>query len=336
REALEGGALVGETLYCAAHQNGIYAIDVSNPAAPRKVAALSLASDGAAWNVEGLDSFLFIANGRHGLAVAGLAGGLHLVSRLELPGTCNDIVMMGDVATVSLGTAGLATVDVSDPYNPVLRDTIATAGCAWGIGISEGMVACGSWRLLEVFDVGNPDRISREAWDNTQTWAHGADIRSDGLVAVADWRGVSCYDVDTDPGSDIDIDPEIVDFGATPSPRETTIVVYNNGMGTLDVSSVNAPAGFSVTPSSFSIPYGCSLAVRLTASGGGVVHSTLTFNCNDPDESARTIEVCKNNAGFPQVGSIAPDFNLLGTDAVYHRLSDYRGRVVYLEFGASW
>ncbi|MFO7650904.1 MAG: hypothetical protein R6X13_06145, partial [bacterium] len=149
REALEGGALVGETLYCAAHQNGIYAIDVSNPAAPRKVAALSLAPDGAAWNVEALDSFLFIANGRHGLAIAGIAGGLHLVSRLELPGTCNDIVMMGDVATVSLGTAGLATVDVSDPYNPVLRDTIATAGCAWGIGISEGMVACGSWRLLE-------------------------------------------------------------------------------------------------------------------------------------------------------------------------------------------
>jgi hypothetical protein len=336
REALEGGALVGDTIYCAAHQNGVYAVDVSNPAAPTKVAALSLAPNSAAWNVEARDSFLFIANGRHGLAVAGLAGGLHLVARLDLPGMCNDIVLDGDVAVLSLGTAGIATVDLADPYNPVLRDTISTAGCAWGIGISNGLVACGSWRLLEVFDVGDPDNITRVGWDNTLTWAHGADIRADGVIGVADWRGVSVYDVDTDPGADIDINPEIVDFGQLSGPRDTTVAVYNNGLGTLNVTSVAAPTGFSVNPTSFSVAPGESLLVQVTASGGGGIRNTLTFNCNDPDEAARTIEVLKNNGGFPQVGSLAPDFNLLGTDAVYHRLSDYRGRVVYLDFGASW
>jgi len=47
--------------------------------------------------------------------------------------------------------------------------------------------------------------------------------------------------------------------------------------------------------------------------------------------------IYKNNAAtFPQVGSEAPDFTLLGTDGQPHTLSDYRGRVIYLEFGAAW
>jgi hypothetical protein len=62
----------------------------------------------------------------------------------------------------------------------------------------------------------------------------------------------------------------------------------------------------------------------------------MTFNCDDPDESARTIEVYKSNTGFPQCGSVAPDFNLFGTDGLWHALSAERGKVVYLDFGASW
>ena len=35
-EALEGGDLAGDILYCAAHQNGIYTVDVSDPQNPVK------------------------------------------------------------------------------------------------------------------------------------------------------------------------------------------------------------------------------------------------------------------------------------------------------------
>jgi hypothetical protein len=335
REALEGGALVGSILYCAAHQNGIYAVDYANPSSPRKVGELAL-DPAQAWNVEAKDSFLFVANGREGLAAVGLNGGLHEVARLELPGTANDIVLDGDVAVLALGVAGLATVAIADPHNPVLLDTIGTDGCVWGIGIAGHLVVAGSWRVMELFDVSNPSSIVRVGWDNTFVWAHGADIRSDSLIAVADWQGMSCYRVGNDEAADIDVLPEIVDFGSVSGQRDTVVVVRNTGAGTLNVTSVTAPAGIAANPAAFSVAAGDSQVVAVTATGSGAVRARMTFNCNDPDEPARTIEVYKNNTSFPQYGAAAPGFDLYGTDGLRHTLSSELGKVVYLDFGASW
>lgn len=38
----------------------------------------------------------------------------------------------------------------------------------------------------------------------------------------------------------------------------------------------------------------------------------------------------------PQVGKLAPDFEVSDFDGARHRLSDYRGKVVYLSFWATW
>jgi hypothetical protein len=335
REALEGGALVGLTLYCAAHQNGIYAIDYANPSSPQKVGELPL-NPAHAWNVEAKDSFLLVANGREGLAVAGLSGGLHEVARLELPGTANDVVLDGNVAVLALGAGGLATVDISDPHNPVLLDTIGTDGCVSGIGIAGHLVVAGSWRVMELFDVSNPTSIVRVGWDNTFVWAHGADIREDSLIAVADWQGMSCYRVGNDEGADIDVVPEMVDFGEVSGQRDTAVVVRNTGAGILNVTSVATPAGIAANPAAFSVAAGDSQVVTVTATGSGAVRARVTFNCDDPDEPAMTIEVYKNNSTFPQYGTAAPGFNLYGTDGLWHTLSTELGKVVYLDFGASW
>jgi len=336
REALEGGDLRGSTLYAAAHQNGIYIIDVSDPASPRKVGALSLAPTSRAWNVEARDSFLFAANGRHGLAVVGLAGGARRIADLPLPGLANDIALDGDIAAVSLGAAGLATVDISDPYSPVLRDTIGTAGCVWGLGITGHLVIVGSWRVMELFDISDPDHITRAGWDNTYTWAHGADVCEDSVLAVADWRGMSVYRIGQDPGADIDVEPEVLDFGSVSSSRDTAVVVRNTGSGRLSVTAVGTPGGIAADPSSFVVDPGDSQLVTVTATGSGAVSGNIVYNSDDPDESRWSQEVYKNNTGFPQCGSSAPDFTLQGTDSEWHTLSDYRGKVVYLVFGASW
>ena len=76
--------------------------------------------------------------------------------------------------------------------------------------------------------------------------------------------------------------------------------------------------------------------VLVTASGTNSVQNNITYISHDPDESSKTQEVYKNNTGFPQFGSLAPDFTLAGTDGQNHTLSDYQGRVVYLEFGGAW
>ena len=286
--------------------------------------------------MEARDSFLFVANGREGLAVVGLSGGLHEAARLELPGTATDIVLDGDVAVLALGVAGLATIDITDPHNPVVLGTIGTDGCVWGIGIAGHLVVAGSWRVMELFDVSNPASIARAGWDNTYVWALGADIRDDSLIAVADWQGMSCYRVGNDPGADIDVMPEILDFGDVSGQRDTSIVVRNTGAGILSVTSVATPSGIAVNPGGFSVAAGDSQVVAVTATGSGYLHALITFNCDDPDEPARTIEVCKNNSTFPQYGSAAPEFNLYGTDGQWHALSADRGKVVYLDFGASW
>jgi hypothetical protein len=335
REAIEGGVLVGSTLYAAAHQNGVYALDYSDPHSPQRIGALELGPS-QAWNVAARDSFLFVANGREGLTVVGLQGGMHVSARLELPGCADDIVLDGSTAVLSLGPAGLVTIDISNPGNPIQLDAIPSDGCAWGIDISRHAVICGSWRVLEAFDVTNPVDIRRIGWDNTYVWAHGAALRDDSLIAVADWRGMSCYRLGPDAGPDIDIVPEIVDFGSVSSSRETLIVVRNTGTATLNVTGTVSPNSIAVNPRSYSIPSGDSQIVTLTASGTNQVRNTIRLSCNDADETLRTFRVYKNNTAYPQVGSTAPDFTLLGTDGLTHSLSDYQGRVVYLGFGASW
>ena len=88
--------------------------------------------------------------------------------------------------------------------------------------------------------------------------------------------------------------------------------------------------------SSFAVSPGDSQYVTVTVATTGQVQGNVNYYCNDPDESVWQQETYANNSGFPQYGSVAPDFNLQGTDTRWHRLSDYRDKVVSLVFGASW
>lgn len=38
----------------------------------------------------------------------------------------------------------------------------------------------------------------------------------------------------------------------------------------------------------------------------------------------------------PQVGKLAPDFEISDMDGARHRLSDFRGRIIYINFWATW
>ncbi|MDH4210779.1 MAG: hypothetical protein OEV79_04960 [candidate division WOR-3 bacterium] len=334
-EALEGGVLVDSILYCAAHQNGIYAVSVVDLQNPYKVGEFALDSS-AAWNVVVIDSFLYVANGLHGLLVIGLEGGLHPVSTLSLPGVANDINTLGNILAVSLGSEGLAAIDITEPYDPVICDTISTGGCVWGAGTIDSTIICGSWRIMELFDVTDPYNIVAAGWENTKTWAHGADIRSDSLIVVADWRGISCYKIGADPGPDIDVYPQTVDFGVVSTTAETLGIIRNTGMSTLNVGSISAPSGILINPNSFFVLPGDSQVVTVTASGPGSAYGGITYHSNDPDEPDKIQGVYKNNTSFPQAGSTAPDFTLLGSDNNYHTLSQYHGKVVFLEFGGAW
>ena len=57
---------------------------------------------------------------------------------MGLPGNATDVILDGSFAYVSLGDAGVALVDVSNPALPVLRDIYDT------VGISSQMVLQGN------------------------------------------------------------------------------------------------------------------------------------------------------------------------------------------------
>ena len=183
--------------------------------------------------------------------------------------------------------------------------------------------------------ISDPDAVTRTGWDANPVWALGADIRSDGLIGSAAWLPILFYDSSADAGPDIDLHPQVLDFGPVFSTRDTTVTVRNTGSTGLDVS-IGTPSGISVSSTSFSVPPGDSLDITVTASGSGSVSSYISYTSNDPDEPTRMQEVYMNNTSFPQYGSAAPDFTLTGTDGLSHTLSDYQGRVVFLEFGGAW
>jgi len=334
----ENGILDGNDFYAAAHQSGLYKLDVANPADPVFKGVLLL-TENSCWDVEIANSHLFVANGRFGLSVVDISATPAEVAVLPLPGLANHIVLDGNVAVLSLAGGGLATVDISVPASPVLLGRAQTAGCAFGAGLWNHKVAVGSWRALEVFDVSDPTSITRIAYENTKTWAMGADIREFGneaLVVVADWRGMSTYRTGSDGEPDIDVVPEVLDFGEVDTLVTESVIVRNGGEALLNVTVGNVPLSFDVDPQSFSLRPGASRRVRVRTSGTDTVNGTMDFYSNDPDEATFRQHVYKNNTTFPQVGSKAPDFALKDPDGFWHYLSDYRGRVVFLEFTGLW
>lgn len=337
----EGGASVGNVLYVAAHQSGLYLLDVTNPAAITLQQVFSLGND-AAWACEVIGDRLLVANGRHGLSVVDISGAPVVTATLALPGLANDLVLDagGTVAVVALGPGGLATVDVSDPDQPLLLDVAPTAGNVFSIGRMNDLVVAGAYPRLEAYDISDPSAITLAGWDYTAIWAMGADIEDDGaggLLIVADWVGVAAYRPGADAGPDIEVNPPKLDFGAVNAAEEATVCVYNRGSSTLNVTNTVAPAGFVVAPTVYSVAPGACQSVTITASGTAAVRNTIRYVSNDADEATYRQSVYKNNSAvFPELGSLAPDFSLPGSDGFTHTLSGNLGKVVLLEFGAAW
>ncbi len=299
----------------------------------------------AAWDIEASGGYLFVANGRFGLEVVRLSGTPAPVATLPLPGLANDIVISGATAILALGPDGVATVDIADPNHPLLLDIHSTLGNAFSMGLVGDRLAVGAYPYLEEYDVSDPRSILRTGWDQARVYAMGAgagvNSAGDTVYVVADWEGMAVYLPEDDPGSDIEIVPTHLDFGAVTTPRDTTVEVRNTGSGTLHVDFITTPIGFSASPTDFMVPPGGVQHVTVTATGAPSVQGKIHYFSNDPDEFARdqifsTQFVYQNNTTFPQAGSPAPFFQLRGTDGNFHWLTRYLGKVVYLEFGANW
>ena len=101
------------------------------------------------------------------------------------------------------------------------------------------------------------------------------------------------------------------------------------------MSSFSCAADHGICWTSTRTP-GFSRSIQITARGPSTVNGPLHYNSNDPDEPVFKQFVYKNNTVYPQVGETAIDFTLYDVEGNWHTLSDYQGKVVYLEFGGLW
>ncbi len=108
----------------------------------------------------------------------------------------------------------------------------------------------------------------------------------------------------------------------------------NRGMGTRDLQGrLTALAGLVVI-------VGVAVAALffagiLGSQGGGITETGI------PIEDALVLDPPRGPGQedldvLPKVGSLAPDFEISDFDGARHRLSDYRGKPVYVNFWATW
>jgi len=108
----------------------------------------------------------------------------------------------------------------------------------------------------------------------------------------------------------------------------------NRGMGTRDLQGrLTALAGLVVI-------VGAAVAVLffagiLGSQGGGTTETGI------PIEDALVLDPPRGPGQedldvLPRVGSLAPDFEISDFDGARHRLSDFRGKPVYVNFWATW
>jgi peroxiredoxin len=143
---------------------------------------------------------------------------------------------------------------------------------------------------------------------------------------------------------DVHVDvPTLYLWGEPGETVEGLLVVDNLGDAELVIAtpSIDAPLRVAIDsgaephddcPDHHVVPAGGSLllSVELTPADDALVTGELRLASNDPDEPELVVAVDGNRPG-PEIGTAAPDFEMLTIDGARFRLSEQRGRVVLLK-----
>ncbi|MBI4045127.1 MAG: VWA domain-containing protein [Candidatus Diapherotrites archaeon] len=155
----------------------VYAYDSSNPS---NLALFDSISFESVYGLFASGNYVYVAGDRTG---GGNSRGLYIVdatnpSNLQYAGKLNlanaaDVFVDGNTAYVARLSDGLSTVDVSDPDNPVLHDTIDPGGTNEGVFVdgNYAYVAAGALGLA-VINAADPDNLTTAATHDTPDYAY--------------------------------------------------------------------------------------------------------------------------------------------------------------------
>jgi len=156
----------GNTIYVACLDGGLFTLDVADPYNPSYVTKMVFGADNV-WDVDTFGNYVFVArdSGVTSILASSDGGGLIDFGTNAYQSTFSDleaydVQVKGDIAFVAGGPDGFYTLNVKDPYNPVLLDQ-ATIGS----GIYKNLDVEGQYAYLmnetvvAIYDVSDPANI---------------------------------------------------------------------------------------------------------------------------------------------------------------------------------
>lgn len=136
-----------------------------------------------------------------------------IIARLPLPSAPEDVAVLGNHAYIAGGEAGLHVVDISDPHNPVLKETFDTKKFAESIKVASTPVAGGGivdiafvvegTEGITTYDVTDPDSTISFQQGTTAVDGNGLFIEVPAspsepyIVYLAEnWKGMRLFESD--------------------------------------------------------------------------------------------------------------------------------------------
>jgi hypothetical protein len=163
--AYEGMAVRDGFLFAARHGEGLEILDVSDPADPLPVAALTRLTN--SWDVAFRDDYLLVADGAGGLAVVDITDPslAHHLNSVPTTGSAVDVEIEDNLGLVALGSAGVDVFDVTNPLQIQWLGNYNSSGLAMGVAAVGDTLFIADWDDIEVVELTFPQSPSLLGWE---------------------------------------------------------------------------------------------------------------------------------------------------------------------------
>jgi hypothetical protein len=191
---------VNDTRALVAGEDGLQMVDISNPAKPAIIAALTTAG-GANVAVAGNKAIVAVATALFtGLQVVDINNPAlpAMVGSVATPDwETQDITLKGDQALVAAGYNGLQVVDISNPAQPKIMGSVDTPGFAHGVTVAADdmvLVADGD-SGLQVIDISNPAKPVLIGSADTPDSANAVSLLGSTAIVADGQSGLQMVDI---------------------------------------------------------------------------------------------------------------------------------------------
>ena len=121
---------------------------------------------------------------------------LHVAGMVDIPGNAQDAAMAGPLTYLTLGTNGLAILDLADPVEPSVLGTLATGGNYLGLAMAgDRAYVAGDGDGILVLDIGDPSAPQLLATAATTCAARDVALAGSLLVVAENGPGCSRLEV---------------------------------------------------------------------------------------------------------------------------------------------